>query len=333
MVRLAILSAAAAAAALFVVPAIAEDLALPATEEPAAASFAVDAWNVVYSDATSAHGALASVSIPVSEDLNIGADLTLGISADLGVGTVSLDQPLLVLRAESVVAGTFEVLDAGTALYTACVTPTARTSNFGTEDLIAFSTCTGYASGQSILYTSPAFDGVTFYASAMGDLYGLVSAGDVSQSLSAAVGLEREIDDATLTASVGVDKALSVKGGGPLPTLVQAGANIAWETYAIGVAGQYEHDSVWGGHSWSLGAGGSVNVTEQLVLNGEVAVAGYEVAGVATSDYSAGVTAEYALIEDVLWVDASLNAVRTVSGGVGTTAYSAGLGMYVTHEF
>lgn len=334
MTRLALLSAVAAATLLLAVPALAEDLALPEAEEGAAGpSFTVEAWNVVYSDATSSHGVFGSVAVPVNDDLTVGGDITLGITPDFGAGTISIDQPLVVLRAESVLAGTFEVLDAGTALGTACVTPTGGTSNFSTEDLIAFGTCTGYASGQSILYTSPAFDGVTVYLSAMGDLYGLVPVDDVTTSLSAAIGLEKEVGDTTLTASLGIDKALAVKGGGPLPTLVQGGVNVAWETFALGAAGQYELNSIAGGNSWSLGTGGSVNVTEALVLNGEVAVAGYEDSGVAATDYSLSVAAEYAIVADVLWVDAGVNAVRTVSGGTATTAYSAGVGMYVTHEF
>ncbi|MEO6013834.1 MAG: hypothetical protein ABIQ30_09660 [Devosia sp.] len=323
--------AAMTAAAFGLQPALAQDAAKP--------SFRIEAWNYAIIDPVTpnvgtGHGATLTGTLPVSDDLSLGADLTLEVTTDLGAGVVALSTPEVVLRAASVMAGTFEILDAGTALGTSCVMPTGGSSNFTTEDLMSFGTCTGYSAGSSLLYTSPAMSGVTVYLSAMADPLNHVAVGDVDTAISAALGFEQELGDAKLTASVGIDKALSLKGGGgPLPTLFQAGANIAWTNWSVGAAGQFEKDSIAGGDSWSIGTGASVNITEPWALMAEAAVSGYQSGGTPNTQYSLGLVTQYEVVKDVLWLDASLNSTYTDAGGVGTTAYSVGLGTYVAHDF
>lgn len=281
---------------------------------------------------TTDHSVTVTVAAPVSGDLTIGGDLTLGVSTDL---TVPSADPYwdIVLRAESVVAGTFEALDAGTALGTACVTPAGGSSNFGTEPL-TFGTCTGYSDGQSLLYTSPAFGGVTFYGSVMADPFNEIAAGEVDTSVSLALGYEEELGAGTLTGSLGFDKALSLKGGGgPLPTLIQAGANYEVEGWTLGGAGQLELDSLTGGNSWAAGIGVGKEIVENFTLTAELSTGAFEDAGTPTDEYGFGATAEYALIKDVLYIDAGVSVLHSIAGGVDTVTYSAGTGLYFTQSF
>ncbi len=74
-------------------------------------------------------------------------------------------------------------------------------------------------------------------------------------------------------------------------------------------------------------------VVEQLTLTAEVAAEGYEDAGTPTNGYSLGATAEYAIVPDVLWVDAGVNVLRTIGGGTDSVSYSAGTGLYFTQAF
>src|SRR5262249_37259726 len=147
--------------------------------------------------------------------------------------------PTLDLYASSETYGAFHIGNPDNALDDACVGASEGSTrwgigdHFGNEDLMTFSTCGAYSGGTAALYASPDLGGFSFEVSAMNDLEGVIDIGAVDSSVSAIALLSHEEAGMTFSASLGVDAALSVKGGlpmgQPLPVTVQGGASVAWD--------------------------------------------------------------------------------------------------------
>ena len=169
----------------------------------------------------------------------------------------------------------------------------------------------------------------------MADARGVIESGEVDSAVSAAVSFERAVGDATLSASLGVDHATSIKDGLPpgnnLPTTVQAGAAVEWQGWRFGAAGQVDVISFDGTPVWGAGVGLGKTVGEKLALTAELGTSHYEDTGDPITEVSLGTTAELTLIEDTLTVDAGANFLRRTSpGGVDDTVFQVETGVEVS---
>jgi hypothetical protein len=161
----------------------------------------------------------------------------------------------------------------------------------------------------------------------MADARGAIESGEVDSAASAALSFEKAVGEITLSASLGVDHATSIKDGLPpgnnLPTTVQAGAAVEWEAWRVGAAAQVDVVSFDGTPIWAAGIGVTKTVMdEKIALTAELATDHYEDTGDPISEVSLGATAELTLIEEMLTVDAGANVLRRTSpGGVDDTVF------------
>lgn len=266
-------------------------------------------------------------------DWLLGADAWGGFSHDFDLKENDIEVPGLELYAINDAFGELHLWDASAALSNACIQPTGGSSHFGTEDLLNFGTCGGY-SGQTILYVTPTFNGFSGQVSASNDIEGLSELGDVDSSVSAALTYANTTDGGLdISASFGVDAAMSVNGGVPagtdLPVTVQAGVNIGWEGWILGAAAQYEFASLSGGEAWGAGVGLTKSITDEFTVTVELAADGYEDSGATYKEVSIGATAEYMIFENT-YIDAAVNVVRlTGDDGTDQTATVFGMGLSV----
>lgn len=304
-------------------------------EEAKPVSITIDNYAALDLDGVLVSGHEIEVVIEGSvEDWTLGAKIEAGLAVDYDAETVKFETPALMLYAKADAFGEVNLWDIDGALGNACVTPTAETAHFDTDDLLSFNTCGGYA-GQGILYISPDINGFGFQVSALADIEGLTEADEVDSAVSAALTYNSETDDGvTYAASLAVDMATSVNGwasGADLPVSVQAGLNIGWEGWLLGAAAQYEFNSVTGGDSWGAGIGLGKEVTEQLTVNAGLGLNGYEDGGVAYREFGLGLTAEYA-IDDNLSVDGAVNFVHQTDS-TGGKADIAAFGVGISYAF
>lgn len=268
-------------------------------------------------------------------NVTFSAELWLYLYGDLTLGEMYPDFPGAEFGVSSSNFGEVQWWDAGSALDEACVMPADGSANVGNEDLMAVGTCSGYTAGRSIIYTTPEMGGFKFYVSGMADARGVVDSGDVDSGVSAAVSYEGAVGDATLSASLGVDHALSIKDGLPpgnnLPTTVQGGVAAEWETWRVGAAGQVDVVSFDGTPVWAAGVGVTKTVGEKLALTAELATDHYEDAGDPITEVSLGTTAELTLIPDTMTVDAGANLLRRTSpGGIDDTVFQVETGVEIS---
>ncbi|HEY4202516.1 MAG TPA: hypothetical protein VGM83_18345 [Devosiaceae bacterium] len=315
----------------------------PEKVDAAAASAPEKPWTVVidnYFTTDSTHETVSNHEIDVTVeaktgDWTVGAEGWAGFTGDFtdDDDSFELENPTMLLYGESDSFGRIELFDADDALYSACVLPTPETTHFDAEDVMTFNTCSGYSGGQAITYTTPTLgDGFKIKGSLMGDLTNAIDSGSVDSSASVALVYEHNAgDDLAFSASLGLDRALSVKDGLPagddLPTMLQAGAAVEFDGWRIGTSGQYEIDSLAGGDSWAVGVGISKEVTEQLHLGAEVAVNHYVDGGADMKETNLGLLAEYAIVPDQVSVDASFNILHRTGGGVDETIKTFGAGV------
>ena len=268
-------------------------------------------------------------------DVTFSADVWFYLYGDLTLMEMYPDFPGLEFIVSAPNFGEVQWWDADTALGEACVTPADGSANVGNEDLMTFGTCSSYSAGQSIMYITPEMGGFRFYISGMADARGVIDTGEVDSGVSAAVSFERAVGDATLSASLGVDHATSIKDGLPpgnnLPTTVQAGAAVEWETWRFGAAGQVDVVSFDGTPIWAAGVGVTKTVGEKLALTAELATDHYEDTGDPITEVSLGTTAELTVIEDTLTIDAGANFLRRTSpGGVNDTVFQVETGVEIS---
>lgn len=277
----------------------------------------------------SSHEVTVDVSV-TNDDVTLTASFWSGLTGDFSAGTLTPDFPTAEFGIGSDRWGTVTVWDASGALDNACVTPAAGSTHFGTEDLLAVSTCGGYADGKVLRYDTPSLNGFTVSVSAMDDLLGDAAAGDVDQSVAVAVAYEGVLGEATLRGSIGFDHATSIAGapGDPLPTAIQAGVNLDWRGWTLGLAGQVEVGSA-DGDSRAAGVGVGKEVVEGLTVSAEIAGAQYTDAGDQITEIGGGATIEYALIPDRVLVDAGVNAVHRTGPAIDVTVYQVGAGVSV----
>jgi hypothetical protein len=268
-------------------------------------------------------------------DVSFSAEFWLYLYGDLTLAEMYPDFPGAEFIVSAPGFGEVQFWDAGTALAEACVTPADGSANVGNEDLMAVGTCAGFSAGQSIVYISPEMGGFKVYVSGMMDARGVIESGEVDSGVSAAVSFEHAVGDATLSASLGVDHATSIKVGLPpgnnLPTTVQAGAALEWETWRFGAAGQVDVISFDGTPVWAAGIGVGKTFADQLTVTGELATDHYDDTGDPITEVSVGATAELTVIEDALTVDAGANVLRRTSpGGVDDTVFQVETGFEVS---
>jgi hypothetical protein len=263
------------------------------------------------------------------------ADLWLGLYGDLTNAVMYLSDPTLELNLSNEKFGELQWWDAGSALSEACVQPAGGSANVGNEDIMAHGTCSGFTAGESIIYITPEMGGFKVLVSGMSDVRGIVEVGEVDSAVSAALAYSKAMGDVTFSASLGVDHALSVKGGlAPgenLPTTVQGGIAAEWATWRLAAAGQVDVVTIDGTPVWSAGIGVEKTVMEKLKLTAELATDHYEDAGDPIQEVSVGTTAELTLIPDTLTIDAGANVLkRTSPGGVDDLVYQVETGFEVS---
>lgn len=268
-------------------------------------------------------------------DWLLGADAWGGFSHDFDTDENDIEDPGLELYAINDAFGELHLWDASAALSNACIQPTDGSSHFGTEDLLSIGTCGGY-SGQTILYITPTFNGFSGQVSLSSDVEGLSEAGDVDSSASAALTYANTTDGGLdISASFGVDAAMSVNGGVPdgtdLPVTVQAGVQVGWEGWILGAAAQYEFASLSGGEAWAAGLGLTKSLTDDFIVTVQLAADGYEDSGATYKETSLGLTAEYQIVKNT-YIDAAANVVR-LTGDDGTDETATVFGTGVSIEF
>jgi hypothetical protein len=268
-------------------------------------------------------------------EVTFSAELWLYLYGDLTLAEMYPDFPGLEFVVSAPNFGEVQWWDAGSALDEACVQPANGSANVGNEDLLAVGTCSGYTAGQSVIYSTPEVGGFQFHVSGMADARGVIETGEVDSAVSAAVSFEHAMGDATLSASLGVDHATSIKDGLPpgnnLPTTVQAGGAVEWQGWRFGAAGQVDIVSFDGTPVWAAGVGVEKEVGEKLKLTAELATDHYEDAGDPITEVSLGTTAELTLIEDTLTVDAGANFLRRTSpGGVQDMVFQVETGVEIS---
>jgi hypothetical protein len=271
------------------------------------AGFAVDdPYGLVSASLTSPDGVILGIELSATFDFG-GNDLLIDESR---FGFLESD------RFGRLAFGTL-----GSAMTEYCIEAPGGSTNFDPDDLLGFGTCEGLSEQGTVLYASPAFGpgySVALSYSSSGD--GQLDPGLASRSASAALLFAGAAGAVELEASLGVERVFDISGDG----YNGVGDLLAYQAGFAAVDG----DWTWGASAQafdldepgvdiqSVQFGAAWTASEALTLS---VGAGYARLRAETdgsdigrrgTERSAGATAEYVVIPDLLAVDVGLAFIR-----------------------
>jgi hypothetical protein len=225
--------------------------------------------------------------------------------------------------------GTLSLNDASSASGENCVQAASVGDIFDLTDHIDNTACPEYDDATVLYYQTPELaGGYQIAASYMTDAFGGLSKGDAERAISLGLTYAGAGFGGDISASLGVEHVLSVKGSTVTMTAWQAGVNLEKADWLYGAALGYTDFS---NGDQSLGA--QVAVTRKVSDGLDVGLglnwSNTTEDGDTKRETSLGVVAEYVLLEDHLTADAGLWQIQTDEAGVGSNDTVFGVGLTV----
>jgi hypothetical protein len=209
-----------------------------------------------------------------------------------------------------------------------CIEAPSTGDNFGHGDYVTVGTCPAFDTRSVLFYRTPDLGrGLQVAASYMPETgFESIEVGQAAESISLALILDRtDGSDAQWTGSIGVEKVLSVEGGGPKATAYQVGLNWAKDDWTLGGSAAVT-DNGDGTRDRGLGLGASRDFDDKFTASLGVNHSQSRAGGANLDETSVALIGMYSFVPDKVILDGGVWRIRSDDAGVVDDRTVTGLG-------
>jgi hypothetical protein len=209
-----------------------------------------------------------------------------------------------------------------------CIEAPTTGDNFGHADYVTVGTCPAFDTRSVLFYRTPDLGGGLQVAASYMPKTGFesVEVGEAAESASLALILDRmDETDAQWTGSIGVEKVLSVEGGGPKATAYQAGLNWARDGWTLGGSVAVTNNGD-GTEDRGLGLGVSRDGTDRFTASLGVNHSQSRAGGARLDETSVALIGMYSFVPDKVILDGGIWRIRSDDAGVADDRTVIGIG-------